>query len=127
MRFLNKPFKYGFCISDLLHKPRDLLHQPRLNQSITPNYANVDERLQVRFSQRPRRPRFYSPDLGAGSARRAGAFVDDHRLYWFRLHSAVAACRLTLSYLGAPLAAADRPQADHADGWRHHPRRRSLG
>ena len=48
-----------------------------------------------------------------------------HGLYRLRLHGAEPACRQPRADHDAPLAAEDRPQADRADGRRHHPRRRS--
>ena len=118
-----------------LNRRPDLLHQPpAASDGESPPARSrknvklaVDEHLQVRFSQRPRRAedsftRSPSPRRWMRSRVRS----NDHRLYRFRLHRAVAACRLALADHDALLAAADRPPADRADGRRHHARRRSL-
>ena len=55
------------------------------------------------------------------------ALVDDHRLYRFRLHGAVAAYRLAGADHDAVLDAADRPPPDRLDGRRDHAGRRSVG
>ena len=58
--------------------------------------------------------------------RRAGGEGRGDRLCRLRLHGAVAAYRQLPDHDDAVLAAAERQQADHADGRRHHHGRRSL-
>ena len=50
-----------------------------------------------------------------------------HGLYRLRLHRRLAACRHPHADHDAALVAEDRPQADRADGRRHHQGRRSVG
>ena len=89
----------------------------------------VDRRVQapIRFPARAAASAATSisaPTSPASTTRRARA--DARRLYRLRLHRAVAACRLAAADHDAALAAADRRQADRADGRRHHHGRRSL-
>src|SRR5947209_18733970 len=103
-------------VTDLLH------HRPGGSDHSEPCDERLDERLQVRFFARAVEPRLHSPDFRAGEPGRARGYPDHHGLYRFRLHRALAACRLAGANYAALLATTDRTQANRVDGWRHHAR-----